>query len=123
MTEPSEAARIEARARRAAAAQLTAYNAGDVDAFAACFAEDVVLLDLKSGEERGRGRDELHATYGALFERAPELCARVTDRSVVGNVVFDREVVTGRGSAPLHAMAIYEVAEDGLIARVWFVME
>ncbi len=119
MTEANE---IERRTRASAQAQLDAYNARDVDAFVACFAPDVELFDLQTGASRGQGRANMRRDYGALFDRATSLCARVTNRSVVGNVAFDREVVTGLRDAPVHAMAIYEVGDDGLISRVWFVI-
>ena len=112
----------EQRARQAAQRQLDAYNAGDLDAFVACYHEDVELCMLTTGEVRGRGRARLREDYSALFARCPELHATLTSRSVVGNVAFDREVVTGLRDAPVHAMAIYEVDEAGLIRRVWFVM-
>jgi hypothetical protein len=110
--------------RRAAQAQLDAYNQGDIDAFVACYAEGVQIFDLRSGDLLGEGGDYLRETYGDLFARAPDLHATVTSRTVVGNVAFDHEVVTGRGDPePLLAMAIYEVDGDGLIARVWFVVD
>lgn len=108
--------------RRAAQAQLDAYNAHDIDAFVACYAEDVVVYDLPSGEETGRGTAWMREVYGDLFERTPERHAAVTSRTVVGNFVFDHELVTGLGRPePLIAMAIYQVGDDGLIAKVWFV--
>jgi len=108
--------------RDAAQRQLDAYNAHDIDAFAACYTEDVQVYDLKTNELRTSGRDALYKDYAALFERFPAVNATVTSRSIVGDVAFDREVVTGFGEAPVHAMAIYEVEPSGLIAKVWFVM-
>jgi hypothetical protein len=111
-------------AARAAQRQLDAYNAHDADAFADCFHPGVQLFDLKSGELRGEpGRDALRATYGGVFERCPQLHAEVTSRAVVGNTAFDREVVTGLQDHTVHAMAIYEVDDDELITRVWFVVD
>lgn len=107
-------------ARRAAQAQLDAYNAQDIDAFVACYTEGVEVFDLKTGERSGQGREWMRAAYAEMFARYPDCRAQVTTRSVVGNVVFDHELVTGRGE-PLIVMAIYEVDPDGLIARVWFV--
>ena len=108
--------------RDAAQRQLDAYNAHDIDAFAACYTENVQVYDLKTNELRTSGRDALYKDYAALFERFPAVNATVTSRSIVGDVAFDREVVTGFGEAPVHAMAIYEVEPSGLIAKVWFVM-
>lgn len=105
--------------RRAAQAQLDAYNAHDVDAFIACYAEDVVIRDLATGEISMKGRDAMRTSYGEMFERFPEVHAEVVSRSVVGSFVFDHEVVSGR-NRPLRVMAVYEVDADGLIAQVWF---
>ncbi|MEZ4459011.1 MAG: nuclear transport factor 2 family protein [bacterium] len=110
----------EHRAQRAAQRQLDAYNTGDIDAFVACYHPDVRIFDLKTGEQTMSGREEMHNAYGPMFQKFPELNAVVTTRSVVGNVVFDREFVTGRGE-PIQVMAIYEVDEHELITKVWFV--
>ena len=111
----------EERARRAAQRQLDAYNAHDTESFAACYHPEVEIFDLKTGELTMSGRDALHQAYGEMFEAFPEVLARVTSRTVVGNVAFDRETVTGRGGEPLEVMAVYEVDGDELIRRVWFV--
>jgi len=110
----------EERARHAAERQLAAYNAHDIDAFVGCYHPDVQVYDLKSGELRMQGRDAMRKGYAEMFEAYPDVCARVTNRTVVGNTALDREVVTGRGE-PIHVVAIYEVDEDALIRRVWFV--
>jgi len=112
----------EDRARRAAQRQLDAYNARDAKAFALCFHPDVRLFDLRTHEETGRGREHLEARYGELFERCPDLHAMISNRSVVGNVAFDQELVTGMRDEPVHAMAMYEVDDDELITQVWFVV-
>lgn len=113
----------ETRARRAAQRQLDAYNARDIAAFVAAFHPEVEAFDLKSGARRSVGRAQLRESYGELFERCPELHASVTSRAVVGNVSFDQEFVRGMGPELVHAMAIYEVDEDELITRVWFVVD
>ena len=115
---------VSERATGAAQRQLDAYNAHDADAFAACFHPDVRLFDLKSGKLRGEpGREALRATYRDVFERCPSLHAEVVSRAVVGNTAFDREVVTGLREHTVHAMAIYEVDDEALITRVWFVID
>ena len=111
------------RTRLAAQRQLDAYNAHDIDAFAACYTPDVQWFDLRTGECLGQGRALLHERYGEMFRAWPDVHATLTSRSVVGSVAFDREVVTGRGPTPLHAMAVYDVDAEGLIAKVWFVLE
>lgn len=112
---------LEDIARTAAQRQLDAYNAHDIDAFVACYTDDVEVFDLPSGALRMKGRAALRESYGRMFATTPDLYAALVARSTVGRFSFDREVVTGRGDAPIHAMATYEVDDDGLISRVWFV--
>ncbi len=109
--------------RAAARRQLTAYNAHDIDAFAACYHEDVEVFDLPTGALRMQGRAAIHEAYGSMFREWPEVYAALTSRTTVGRYAFDREVVTGRGDLVVHAMATYEVDDDGLIRRVWFVVD
>ena len=111
----------QSQAEAIAQRQLDAYNAGDIDAFELCYTEDVELYTLTTHELTGKGRSYLRQRYGELFTRCPDLHAALVLRSTVGNVVFDRELVTGTGGDPIHAMAVYEVNDEGLIAKAWFV--
>ena len=46
--------------------QLEAYNRSDLDAFVACYHEDVLVLD--GDEESVRGREAFRERYRSLFE-------------------------------------------------------
>jgi hypothetical protein len=100
--------------------QLEAYNARDVDAFVACYAQDVVIEDADGGLQMS-GRDQMRERYGELFESAPNLHAEVPCRIRVGSYVVDEERVSGhpRGG-DVHAVAIYRLDDGGLIDRVRF---
>ena len=103
--------------------QLQAYNARDIDAFVACYAEDVTCYLQGADEPFLSGRAALRTRYGALFEKCPALHARLVQRLSCGNIVMDEEQVSGmRADERVHAIAIYEVLE-GLIRRVWFVRD
>lgn len=105
---------------QAAQAQLDAYNAQDVDAFAACYAEDVEAFELPSGTSLFRGRDVLRARYARLFAANPRLHCRLTARIVEGAFVVDQEELSGRADGGTgRAVAIYQV-ESGRIRRIWF---
>jgi len=105
---------------RLAQAQLDAYNAHDIQAFAACYHPEVEVFDL-GGDLRFRGRDRLIETYGPIFEARPQLHAELVGRLVVGDTAVDQERVTGLVDGEVvHAIAIYKVRE-ALIAQVWFV--
>ena len=100
--------------------QLDAYNRQDVEAFAACFAEDVRVVRLPVGEILAEKREGIRTLYGDLFRREPGRRAELLQRMACGRFVVDHERVTVEpGAPPRFAVAIYEVA-DGLIRRVWF---
>lgn len=101
--------------------QLDAYNARDLDAFAACYAEDVEARSLGSDEVLFRGRQSLRDRYGPMFRSSPELHCELVKRLVMGRFVFDEERVTGRDGGPgvSRVVAIYEV-RDRLIRKIWF---
>ena len=99
-------------------AQLAAYNARDVEAFAACYAEDVVIEDAE-GNVLARGRAEVREQYGPFFTTTPDLHAEIDTRIRIGSHVIDEERITGVGPEPMHAVAIYHVT-DGAIDRVRF---
>lgn len=104
-----------------AQAQLDAYNAGDAEAFAACFADEVDVYRLPETSPSLTGRGALRESYAALFAAAPTLRAVATKRLVQGDYVIDQEAVTDHPRGVTRAVAIYQVA-DGLIRRVWFLM-
>jgi hypothetical protein len=80
-------------------AQLDAYNAHDVEAFAACYADDVKMFDA-AGALVVDGADALRTRYKALFDSSPQLHAQVTQRTRIGSAetwyVVDTERVCGR---------------------------
>jgi hypothetical protein len=100
--------------------QLDTYNAQDIDAFAAVFAEEAeVFSNLGDKEPSMNGRQAIHTRYGEMFEKNPQNRSTLKGRLVQGNYVFDHEWITGRDQA-FSIVAIYEV-QDGLIQRCWFV--
>jgi hypothetical protein len=102
-------------------AQLEAYNARDLDAFLATYAEDAELFEHPS-KLLASGMAQLRERYAARFTD-PMLHARILQRIVMGNFVIDHERVTRmfpEGPGTLDAVAMYEV--DGQrITRVWFI--
>lgn len=99
--------------------QVDAYNAHDIDAFAACYADDVVILN-SSGIELTRGQAQLREQYGRWFGTNPELRAVVVSRIEIESFVIDAERVTGTPDGAVQAVAIYHVSDVGLIDRVQF---
>ena len=100
-------------------AQLEAYNAQDLDAYCAFFAEDVVVSDL-NGAVSVRGREAYRAKYNGVFKQFPENKVELLNRIAVGSTVIDHEkVVRSPGGDSFEVIAIYTLA-DGKIARVDF---
>lgn len=100
-------------------AQLDAYNARDIAAFAALYAEDACLYRMPHSELMLRGRQQIIAHYGGTAFKNTSLHAEVLSRQVIGNKVIDHERATGIRPEPVEFMAVYEV-HDGLIHAVWF---
>lgn len=108
---------------RAAQAQLDAYNARDIDAFALVYTDDVRLIDLATGSVFCSGIEELRDRYGRQFEERTELHCQLISRIVCPPFVIDEEHVTGLNpDGHVHAVATYE-CRDGKISRAWFLRE
>jgi len=103
-------------------AQLDAYNAKDIEALLATYADDAEQFTLH-GERLARGREELRARFLTRFAE-PDLHARLLSRTVVGSVVVDQELVTRNfpeGLGTVELLCIYEVAH-GRIQKASFAM-
>jgi hypothetical protein len=95
--------------------QLDAYNARDLDALLATYAPDARQYEHPA-TLLATGADEMRARFALRFQE-PDLYARLVQRVVMGNLVFDHEVVTRNfpeGKGWIELVAIYEVV-DGRI--------
>lgn len=102
-------------------AQLEAYNARNLDAFLATYAEDAQLFEHPS-KLLASGATQMRERYAARFAE-PNLHAVVVKRIVMDNFVIDYEKVTRtfpEGTGTQDAIAMYEV-QGTHIARVWFI--
>ena len=100
------------------ARQLDAYNRQDVDAFVACFSENVEIV-REGSPDVARGRETMRTNYAAMFAKFPRNKATVTQRMVVGQHAVDEELVEGRDGPPFRTIAVYTIAA-GLISYVRF---
>jgi uncharacterized protein (TIGR02246 family) len=98
--------------------QLDAYNARDIEAFVATFADDAELFELGQPTPTTVGKAAIRARYQALFDASPQLHSVVVNRTALGQVVVDLEQITGRNGSPevMELMMIFEV-RGGLICR------
>ena len=102
--------------------QLDAYNARDIEALMATYAEDARQFEHPS-KLLASGATQVRERSIARFKE-PNLHARLLKRIVAGNVVVDHEMVTRtfpEGTGKLELVAIYEV-QQGRIASAWFIL-
>ena len=114
---PHQAGTIEAVVQR----QLDAFNARDVDALLAVYADDAELFEHPS-KLVAKGSAELLERFAARFLE-PNLHATLLKRIVAGSIVIDHENVArtfSEGPGELELVMIYEV-KDGRIAKAWVI--
>ncbi|WP_346206131.1 nuclear transport factor 2 family protein [Aeromonas salmonicida] len=99
--------------------QFYAYNAHDIEAFAACFTEDFKSYRMPTETPTIVGREALRAFYGTHRFNNPALRAELLSRTLLGNKVFDHERIHGLFPEPIESVAVFEV-EDSLIKTAWF---
>ena len=102
--------------------QLEAYNARDVDGFAATYADDVVVTRGPDKKLFVEGKQALREHYGKMFAKCPACRARVAERKVEGdNVIVDHEIITGLGPErpdPWDVGWVRYTVDSGLIKNV-----
>lgn len=106
-----------------AKAEVNAYNARNIDAFVARYAPTAEIYDLANPTMPiAVGHDQIRQTWGALFDRFPDLHCEVTSRTIIGNRCVAIESITGVGPQPEQGVGIYYFnLETGLIEKVYFV--
>ena len=99
--------------------QLDAYNARDLQAFVACYSDDVQVYRPPAADAAMTGSAALAAFYAEHRFNLPHLHAELLNRMVLGNKVVDHERVSGVREQPFEAAVVYE-ADGAHIRRVWF---
>ena len=100
--------------------QLEAYNARDLAAFMATYAESIRLYRLPNPAPAFESKAAMAEFYAQHRFNLRDLHAEIVNRTELGNKVIDHERVHGLPDGVIEAVAIYEVAE-GLIQNVWFI--
>lgn len=98
--------------------QLAAYNARDLDAFAACFTEDVEVWRPPAAEPAIKGIEALREFYARERFSKPGLHAEILGRIVMGAKVFDHERIHGVRDEPFEMTVAYEI-DRCIIRRVY----
>jgi uncharacterized protein (TIGR02246 family) len=115
--EPAVTPLVLALSRR----QLEAYNRQDLEAFAACFHAEVLVLG-EDGTVVHRGIDAFRRAYGAMFDAHREVQASVDQRIVLGEHVVELEhwsrVHAATGARSSGTVIVRYTERDGAIAVV-----
>mgnify|MGYP003625474234 FL=1 len=99
--------------------QVETFNARDLEAFAACFSNDVVVKNFPM-DTLYVGRKKLKENYEAFYKKTPSIEVKVASRIHIGSTVIDQEVITIDGKQN-QQVAIYET--DGLIKSMSFIRD
>lgn len=100
--------------------QLNAYNAQDLEAFCAFYADDAVLA-VYNGDVLAQGLDAIRARHAKLFADFPQNKAEVLYRMVLGPNVIDHEAVLRAPQGDSFEVGTIYSFAGGKIARVDFV--
>ena len=99
--------------------QLDAYNARDLDALLAVYAEDAQMFEHPA-KLLASGAAALRERFAARFQEA-NLHAALLNRIVMGRIVVDHEEVTRtfpEGAGRIRLVMIYEVQGDRIV-KAW----
>jgi hypothetical protein len=100
--------------------QLDAYNARDVDAIVAIYADDAAQFEHPA-TLLARGSAQLRERFAMRFQDS-KVHATLLRRIVMGSIIVDHERVTRtfpEGVGSIELIAMYEV-QGGRIANAWF---
>lgn len=97
--------------------QFAAYNARDLDRFLSFFSDDIRVMRPPAGEAVLTGKEAFAAFYRDQRFNHTSLRAELLNRIVLGNKVFDHELIHGVLDEPIEMVAVFEI-EDGLIRTV-----
>mgnify|MGYP001156500364 CR=1 FL=1 len=100
--------------------QIAAFNARDLDAFMALYADDANIYEFPSGKLVTQGKAAIRERFAALMKTSlPEV--RVEPRIVNGQFVVENEVCNAKPGERNQAVWMYEI-KGGLIVRSWRMM-
>jgi len=102
--------------------QLDGYNALNIEDFMAPYSDNMELYTFPN-TLLVKGKSKIKEGYKGFFEAAPNLHCEILNRTVNGNIVIDKERVSGYPDGKtIEILAIYEI-ENGKIQRVYFTEE
>ncbi|AQX84991.1 amidohydrolase family protein [Elizabethkingia bruuniana] len=100
--------------------QLNAYNARNIEAFLEPYSDDVEIYTFPN-TLISKGKDEMRKSYTQMFAKMPNLHCELKGRIIQGNIVIDRESVSGMiSNTKVEATAVYEI-KNHKILKVYFI--
>ena len=96
-------------------ANVEAYNARDIAAFAATYAADAKFCKI-DGTVLLAGREAIAAFHQKFFEGNPSAHCVIVQHVAMGAFVVDQQQISAEGRPPMNVMLLSEV-RDGLIVR------
>ena len=100
--------------------QFDAYNAQDIEAFCATYADDCVIAAY-GGAPLQTGKAEIRARYSKTFSDFPKNRAWSVNRIALGDVVIDHEKGERSPDGPFFEAIVIYTVRDGRITRVDFI--
>jgi imidazolonepropionase-like amidohydrolase len=95
--------------------QVNPYNHHDAEVFAETYAADAVVV--RPNARPLRSRHDIRTAYRQAFLQNPKLHAEIVARNVSGDVVVDKERVTGFADGRIVEATVNYQLRDGSIAR------
>ncbi len=99
--------------------QLKGYNAKNIEAFLEPYSEDVELYEFPDKMVL-KGKDAMRKDYEGMFKNIVNLHCDIVGRIVQGNIVIDKESISGMGKSKFEATVIYHI-EKNKIKKVYFI--
>lgn len=99
--------------------QVNAYNERNIDAFLEPYAEDVEIYTFPD-KLIYKGKDNMRKDYSDMFKKLTDLHCEITERIIQGNIIIDKESVSGIEKTKIEGTAIYHIINNK-IAKVYFI--
>jgi len=96
---------------------LTAYNKGNAARVMQYFSDDIQFFSYPDRPVM-LSKEVIYKSYEGMFKELPDLTSIIEQRIVIGNLVIDKEKLSGDGST-WYGLAIH-VLTDGKISKVLF---
>ncbi|MEP6928257.1 MAG: amidohydrolase family protein [Ginsengibacter sp.] len=100
--------------------QLNAYNERNIEAFVEPYADDVEMYYFPD-KLIGKGKDNMRKQYSQIFNKFPELHCEIKERIIQGNIIIDKESVSGINKTAIEGTSIYQI-ENNKIKKVYVML-